>query len=171
MSYQATVLNVMIACPGDVASEPDIVRAVIHEWNAIHAEDRATILMPVRWDTNSSPAMGDRAQGVINKQILRNADLLIAIFWTRLGSPTGVADSGTVEEIEEHLAAGKPAMIYFSDVPVRPDTVNPLQYAALLSFKQKCRARGLVEGYDSLSDFRGKLTRHLAQTVIRDFLK
>ena len=30
-----------------------------------------------------------------------------------LGSPTGVSASGTVEEIEEHLRAGKPAMIYF----------------------------------------------------------
>ena len=49
------------------------------------------ILMPVGWDTHASPEMGDRAQAIINKQVLKNADLVVAAFWTRLGSPTGVS--------------------------------------------------------------------------------
>lgn len=167
MSYVATILNVMIASPGDVTDEPDIVRAVVHEWNVINAEDRAQVLVPTGWDTHSSPEMGDRPQGVIKEQILKNADLLIAVFWTRLGSPTGKAESGTVEEIEEHLAQSKPAMIYFSSVPVRADTVDRQQYDALLAFKQTCSARGLIETYESLAEFRDKLTRHLALTIIR----
>jgi hypothetical protein len=50
---------------------------------------------------------------VINRQVLADCDLLVAIFWTRIGSPTGSALSGTVEEIEKHLKAEKPAMLYF----------------------------------------------------------
>lgn len=167
MPYSAQVFRVMIASPGDVAKERQLVREVIQEWNAVHSQDRAIVLMPVGWETHASPSMEGRAQEIINRQVLRDADLLIAVFWTRLGSPTGSAPSGTVEEIEEHLSGGKPAMIYFSSQPVRPDSVNAAQYESLKEFKEKCKSRGLIEEYDDLTQFKDKLSRHLAQTVIR----
>lgn len=166
MPYNATVINVMIASPSDVATERKVIRDTIHDWNAVHFADRRVILFPVGWDTHSAPAMGDRAQEVINKQILHNCDLLVAVFWTRLGSPTGKAASGTVEEIEEHLAAGKPAMLYFSNTPVHPDSVDDAQYKALREFRSACQKRGLIESYDSLEEFREKFRRQLAQTII-----
>ena len=64
-----------------------------------------------------APEMGDEPQTIINKRILEDADFLVGIFWTRLGTPTASYASGAVEEIEEHLAAGKPAMLYFSAAP------------------------------------------------------
>lgn len=169
MSYKATVLKVMLASPGDVSQERRLARDILYEWNVIHAEDRGILLMPVGWETHSTPEMGERAQAIINKQVLADCDLLVAIFWTRLGSPTGVAPSGTVEEIEEHLTAGKPALIYFSTAPVRLDSVDNDQYSALLNFKESCRSRGLVEDYEDLAAFREKFARHVAQTVIRLF--
>jgi hypothetical protein len=165
--YNARVLKVMIASPGDVAAERQTVRDVITEWNHIHSEDRGLVLMPIGWETHSAPTMGDRPQAIINKQVLANCDLLVAVFWTRIGSPTGVAVSGTVEEIREHLNAGKPAMIYFSSAPVRPDSVDEKQYAALKEFKQEIYKTGLVESYDSLGEFRDKFSRQLTQTIIR----
>jgi hypothetical protein len=171
MPYRATVYRVMVASPGDVTSERRVVSEVVHEWNAIHSKDRRMVLMPVGWDSHASPEMGDRPQAVINRQILQDCDLLVAMFWTRLGSPTGVSASGTVEEIDEHLRAGKPAMIYFSAAPVRPDSVDEQQYTALRQFKDECRKRGLVEEYESLSEFREKFSRQLAQTIIRCFAK
>ena len=170
MPYQATVHKVMIASPSDVAQERRVIREVIHEWNSIHAEDRGIVLMPIGWETHSSPSMGERAQEIINAQLLRDCDLLVAAFWTRLGSPTGKAPSGTVEEIEEHIAEGKPAMIYFSSAPAHPDSVDNEQYRALREFKAECRRRGLVEEYESISEFREKFARQLAQTVIRHFV-
>lgn len=168
MSYRAVVYRVMLASPVDVPHERRVATEVIHEWNAIHSNDRHIVLLPVGWESHASPAMGDRPQAVINRQLLRDSDLLVAIFWTRLGSPTGASVSGTVEEVEEHLQAGKPAMIYFSSAPVRPDSVNDQQYSALRSFKEKCRGLGLVEEYESISEFREKFVRQLAQTVIRE---
>ncbi len=159
----------MVASPGDVAAERQAIRDVVHDWNAIHSEDKGVVLMPLAWETHAQPAMGDRAQAIINKQVLNGCDLLVATFWTRSGTPTGSAQSGTVEEIEEHFKAGKPAMIYFSAAPVRLDSVDESQYAALLSFRKECQARGLVETYESLGEFREKLARQLAQTVIRQF--
>ncbi|CUS37658.1 DUF4062 domain-containing protein [Candidatus Nitrospira nitrificans] len=169
MSYTARVVKVMIASPSDVAKERQIIRDVVQEWNAVHAEDRKTVLMPIGWETHATPAMGDRPQAIINKQLLRTCDLLVAVFWARLGSPTGVADSGTVEEINEHLASGKPAMIYFSAVPVRLDSVDEQQYEKLRAFKADLRSRGLVEEYDDLTTFRTLFARHLAQQVIASF--
>jgi len=167
MSYNATVLRLMIASPGDVPQERQLIREVIHEWNAVHSEDRKVVLQPVGWDSHSSPQMGDRAQAIINKQVLQGCDILVAAFWTRIGSPTGAAPSGTVEEIEEHISSGQPALIYFSSAPVRLDSVEPTQYNAMKEFKGSIQKRGLVEEYDDLGMFRTKFARHLAQTVIR----
>ncbi len=155
----------MIATPGDVQAERKIVRVVIHEWNAAHSKTSRLVLLPVGWDTHSAPAMGDRPQEILNKQILQDCDLLVAAFWTRLGTDTGKAPSGTVEEIQEHIAAGKPAMLYFSNTPVTPDSVDQAQYASLVKFKQKCMSDGLIEEYNSHEQFKEKFARQLQITV------
>jgi hypothetical protein len=169
MTYFATVINVMIACPSDVATEGQVIIDVIQEWNSINSEDKQMVLMPISWKTHSSPKMGERAQEVINKQVLEHCDPLVALFWTRLGSPTGNSRSGTVEEIEKHLDAGRPTMIYFSSAPVRLDCVDDKQYKILQEFRQECEQRGLIERYESISEFRDKFSRQLAQTIIRYF--
>src|SRR4051812_41832398 len=117
MPYDAKVIKVFIASPGDVSTERQIIRDAINEWNTIHSEDKRVFLTAVGWETHAAPAMGERPQGIINSQILAGCDLLVAVFWTRLGSPTGKATSGTVEEIEAHVSSGKPAMLYFSSAP------------------------------------------------------
>src|SRR5688572_4352500 len=115
--YFARVIKVMIASPSDVNAERQAVKDVLHDWNTMHSEEKGVVLMPIGWDTHVTPEMGNRPQAIINKQILQGCDALVAMFWTKLGSPTGAAISGTVEEIEEHVRAGKPAMIYFSETP------------------------------------------------------
>ena len=167
MSFAATVLKVMIASPSDVAAERKLIREVIHEWNVVNSEDRKVVLLPVGWETHSSPEMGDRPQAILNRQVLQGCDILIAAFWTRIGTPTGLAQSGTVEEIEEHIATNKPALLYFSSVPVREGSGDATQFSALKEFKNSCRERGLIEEYDDLSTLHAKLTRQLALTVIR----
>lgn len=97
MAYNAKVFNVMIASPGDVASERSIIRDVIYEWNAIHSQLRNIVLLPIGWESHSSPEMGDTPQGIINKQVLLKCDLLVGVFWTRLGTKTREFESGTVE--------------------------------------------------------------------------
>ncbi len=168
MAYDATVCRVMIACPGDVEEEREIAREVIWNWDYLHSDRTGIVLMPVGWDTHSAPAMGDRPQAIINKQVLEGCDLLIGIFWTRIGTPTGQEVSGTVEEIKEHCQNGKPAMLYFSEAPFHPKSVEPGQYERLQAFKEQCESEGLVASYDSVSEFKDVLTRHLIKTVYDD---
>ncbi len=171
MPFNAKAIEVMIATPSDLATEREVVRDVINEWNYVHSRDKNLVLIPLGWETHVSPSMGDRPQAIINKQVLKNCDLLIAAFWTRLGTPTGKHVSGTVEEIEEHLAAGKPAMIYFCAKPVALDSVDEKQRKALAKFKEACRQRGFIGEFDTPVDFKEKLARQLAQTVLRHFAK
>ncbi len=160
MSYSANVFRVLIASPGDVSGERSIIREVIYEWNAVNSDSREIVLLPVAWETHSSPEMGDRAQSIINKQ-LKECDLLIGVFWTRIGTPTGEYPSGSVEEIEEHVKTEKPAMLYFSSAPVVPESIDPDQYSELTQFKESCKPRGLFETYSDLNDFKAKITRQL----------
>jgi len=161
MSYTATVFSVMIASPSDVAAERSLIREVLAEWNVVHSRARRAVVLPIGWETHSSPEMGERPQEIINKKVLRNCDLLIAVFWTGIGTSTGEHESGTVEEIEEHIGAGKPVMLYFSSAPVVPESIDPEQYRRLTEFRKRCQARGLLETYTDLTDFRNKLYRQL----------
>jgi len=168
MSYNARVFKVLIASPSDVASERTIIREVLSEWNIVHSYARRIVLLPIGWETHASPTMGESPQTVINKQILKDCDLLVGVFWTRIGTATEQYPSGTVEEIEEHIKTGRPTMLYFSDAPVHPDSVDALQYAALKKFKDSCKPRGLFETYTDINDFKNKFYRQLQLKVNQD---
>lgn len=151
----------MIASPGDVASERAIIREVLYEWNSVHSKSRNIVLLPIGWESHSSPEMGSSPQKIINEQILDKCDFLVGVFWTRIGTATNEYASGTVEEIEKHIELKKPVMLYFSGQPVAMDTVNLDQVKELKKFKDSCKSRGLYEEYDSHSDFKEKFYRHL----------
>lgn len=170
--YNAKAIEIMIASPSDVVSERQIVRDVISEWNSVHSRRESTCLMPTGWETHSSPELSGRPQQLINERILEFADLLVGIFWTRVGSPTGKSISGSVEEIERHLSAGKPVLLYFSTQPVIPSTLDHDQFQALDNFKAWAMKNGLVETYENPEDFRGKFRNHLQITLTsNDHLK
>lgn len=161
MPFSATVLNVLIASPSDVPNEREAIAQSLHEWNALHAEMTGRVLLPVMWESHSAPSMDDRPQGVINEQVVRRCDMLVGAFWTRLGSPTGVEDSGTVEEIKWFLKQKKPVMLYFSKAQIDPDSLDTEQLAKLKEFKNSIRDKGIQEQYTSIEDLKSKLSRQL----------
>lgn len=172
MSFDAIVYQVMIASPSDVINERQLVRKIIHKWNAVQSSVKHIILLPVGWEYDTTPTMGNGPQEIINKQLLEGSDLLIGIFCTRIGTPTKDAISGTVEEIEKHIEEGKPTMLYFSNVPAVPASIDQKQYKTLTKFKKECQKKGLVETYDSYEDFSEKFDRQLAILINKnDYFK
>ena len=161
MSYDASVFNVMIASPSDVGCERSIVKEVIYEWNVVHSEEKSMVLLPVGWESHTSPEIGDRAQAIINEQTVDKCDLLVGVFGTRIGSETGEYRSGTIEEIEKHIESGKPAMLYFSNQLGVSKSFEAEQYNELMKWKKHYKSRGLCESYDSDSDFKDKFSRQL----------
>ena len=136
MSYNAKVYKVFIASPSDVAKERDVVRTVLARWNAINSESKGVVLLPVGWDTHAAPESEKSAQDYINYEILDKCDILIGIFWSRIGSPTKKSNSGTIEEIYRHIDSGKLAMMYFSSKSL-PHDVDTKQLNKVREFKKK----------------------------------
>jgi hypothetical protein len=165
MPYEATVYNLFVASPSDVRPEREIARQVISEWNAAHAESEKAVLQPIGWDTHSYPEMGERPQEIINRLVTKS-DILVSIFWSRLGSPTGLAASGTIEEIEKHRGAKKPTMIYFSTAPV-PHDVDTKQIEEVHKLRRKYESEGLIGTFENPEGFRRVFTQDLAASMVK----
>ncbi len=86
--------------------------------------------------SSTYPKAGARPQESINKQLVENSDLLINIFGSRIGSPTGKAISGFIEEIEEHLKAGKDVMVFFKHSS-DPYEIDMDQFKKVKDFREK----------------------------------
>jgi len=164
MACQATILNVMIASPSDVAEERQLIRDALYEWNAIHSKQFGAILNPVGWETHVAPEMGGRPQEIINKRILEDSDILLGIFWTRLGTETGEYVSGTVEEISKHIKSQKLTSIYICDKPIPPSQITE-QYQKLQVQIKEWMPSGILNFYNDLSNFKQKIRDHLTLHV------
>ncbi len=165
MSVNGVVYQVAIASPSDVREERKVIRDVVHDWNSAHSRTRKAILLPVGWETDVAPLMGGNAQDHIDGQMVKDSDLLIAVFWTRFGTRTRDAESGTAKEIKEFLEAGKPVMIYYNTQPARLSDTDRDQYEALQEFLRWCRKNGLISEYDGIQEFKDKLIRDLARQI------
>ena len=69
MTFQANMLRVVIASPGDVTEERKAVTEEILRWNDANAFARKLALLPVKWETHSTPQQGDHPQAIINRQL------------------------------------------------------------------------------------------------------
>jgi len=162
--HTAEVLNVLIASPSDVNEERAVVERALHDWNASHFSGAGIMLNPVKWESHAYPASGDRPQAIINRQIVESGDILIGIFGYKVGTPTGEAQSGTIEEIEEFRRAGKYVALYFSTADV-PRSADRNQLEALESYKKDRQKDTLYFEFEDVSSLRDHLTRHLPKIV------
>jgi Domain of unknown function (DUF4062) len=135
MSFQAETYRILIASPSDLGEERQVTTDTINEWNAQHAMAESVVLLPVKWETHATARSGIRPQEAINQELVQTSDILVGMFWTRFGTNTGVAESGTVEEIDQFVAASKPALLYFSRRPIDPNTINLKQQQKLQQFR------------------------------------
>lgn len=165
MALEVLLVRALIASPGDVPDERSAVRDVIAQWNATHIPARRVVVEAVMWESHSTPSFGSRPQEVLNEQLGAGCDFLIGVFWTKFGTHTGVAESGTVEEIEEFEKSGKPILLYFSDKAVQPGSVNLEQYQRVLDYKAQIKNKSLYHAFSDLAQFREAVARHLNDVV------
>ena len=155
-----------MASPSDLPQERQIVKEVIYEWNAEHSKKESLVLLPQMWEVDVYPTTGQRPQEAINEQIGDESDLLIALFWSKLGTHTGVASSGAVEEIELMVKKSKPCLIYFSEANL-PNDVDLEQIQKLRQFKSKLQSdqNCLYSSFSESSELKIILKRNLAQAI------
>ncbi len=165
MKKEDRVLKVTLCGPGDVSKEVEIAKKVISEWNRINWEATGCGLVTRHWRTNSVPDLGERAQRVIDRQLIDESDLVIGIFWNRLGTPTGLAPSGTVEEIDRAVHRDIRTMVYFSNLEAPEATVDAEQVKGLEEFRSKLLAMGLASSFPSRRHFENDFRIHLGLAV------
>lgn len=158
----------LISCPSDVQEELKIIRNTIDEVNMTIGDEHGVNIKCLYWKSNAIPAAGDSGQDIINRQLLNKADGVIALFWTKFGTPTAQYGSGTEEEIEKAILQRKNVMLYFSHQPIDPTKIDYKQYARVNKFKK--RYRGFFAEYNSLDDFRQQFNRHI-QGLISELTK
>ena len=166
MQKKATVYHVLIASPTDVNRERHIIREAIYEWNAVQSKQLGVVILPVMWEVDVYPDIGARPQEIINKQIIDESDILIGLFWSKIGTQTDNSLSGTVEEIESFIKNKKPAMIYFSDRNL-PNNVDIGQLTALRGFKEFCKSQGVIGTYKNEEELKENFIRHITQLILK----
>ena len=155
-------IKLVLCGPGDVAQEMKIAAKVIEDWNRLHGESRGVVIKHQHWSTDTFPDARETGQGAVNKQIIDKAELLVAIFWSRLGTATAIAASGTVEEIQRGVAEGKFVMIYFSDLESVSAHIDAKQKERLWQFRQSIRKDTSCATFQSRPQFEKIFTTHLA---------
>ncbi len=165
------ILQVFVGSPGDVKDERIVLEEVIQELNNTWSEIYNIRLDLIKWETHTSPGMAEDAQAAVNEQIPDTYDIFIAIFWSRLGTPTKRAKSGTLEEFNrayERYKADRNSieiMVYFKETPIKPSQFDPDQMKELNDFRSHLKELGLYFDFDSTDSFEKLVRNHLNQKI------
>jgi len=167
MALSQQVIRIFVAAPGDITDERTVIGDVVGNWNTHRGTPSHLSAEVVWWRNRARPRMGVRPQEAINVDVLDDADIVVGIFWTRFGTPTGVAESGTEEELRRSIKAGKNVLLYFCDRPVKPSEMDAVQYAKVQAFKREIQAThaGLYWEYSDIDTFREEFSRHIATSL------
>lgn len=157
------VKRVFLACPGDLVSERSRFPRVLETVNNLRAHSLGFHLEPIGWE-RVIPSFG-RPQELINRE-LETADLVVVMFWNRIGSPSSLKSSktGTLEEFELasrlHEQYSTPSVwVYFR----KPTAEQDAQLAGVMAFrKQLEEGRQLFfREYDGLEQWEEMFREHL----------
>lgn len=145
--------KLLISCPGDVQEEISIIENCVNRFNDAFEDSEGISIKPIHWSKDSYPESGAKPQEILNKQIVKDCDAVVAIFWTRFGTPTDKYGSGTEEEIEIMLQNNKQVFLYFSDVPCSPSVMQLEGYKKIQDLKSRFADRGYYKTYKTYEEF------------------
>lgn len=163
------VFKCFIASPSDTSEERDICEKVFEDINKGIGVPYNFIIQSLRWENDVHPGIGEDGQDVINGQVSDKYDLFIGIMYTKFGTPTKRADSGTQEEF--NIALGRAIeqknmeiMFYFNDAPISPSKIDTSQYSKVQAFRDEVVGKSCMYSmYNGIKDFEDKLRTHLNQ--------
>lgn len=169
---KSKIIRVFVASPGDVKQEREILEEIIKELNDSWSESLGLFFQLIKWETHSYPDVGTDPQSVINNQIGDDYEVFIGILWSRFGTPTPRAESGTIEEFEraysryEENPDNIKVMFYFKDQPVPPSKIDPTQLSKIIEFKNKLGELGTLHwSFDNTEEFSKYLRMHLSRQM------
>jgi len=176
MPKTITCIRIFIASPSDLDEERKVIMEVIKELNITLPQQYGILIEPISWETYSFPGAGKDPQDVINSQLPNDYDILLCMFWSRIGTTTKRSKSGTIEEFEiaykRWLDNNKAVrlMVYFKNSPIAPDKIDSQQFAKLQKFRKSLGDRGIfystfINGEDLPQYVRIHLNRQIQEII------
>ena len=169
MAYPTLALHLLISAPGDVPlADMAVIRKTISQWNLNLGRHVGLTVLPVSWTEHAVAEFGQRPQAILNHQIVEEADLAVALFHDRLGTPTGEAESGTAEEIKVLIEAGKTVAVLVNSAPRTPLNGRALdERQRLTAYLEGLRKSALVFEYKHEGDLVGHLNNFLSRATAK----
>lgn len=172
MARTETILRVFVASPSDIREERQILNDVIQELNNTWSKTLKIRLEFIGWETHSYPNFGEDAQAVINEEVDDEYDIFVGIMWSKFGTATKRAGSGTEEEFYRAYERHKKSpdeikiMFYFKDAPIAPSELNPEQLHSIQKFKTELGEKGgYYWTFTDREEFSQLLRLHLSRQV------
>lgn len=167
MAYPTLALHLLISAPGDVPQEDmAAIRKTISQWNLNFGRVVGLTVLPVSWTEHAVAEFGERPQEILNHQIVEEADLAVALFQDRLGTPTGEAESGTAEEIKVLVEAGKSVAVLVNASARPPLGASALEERKRLTdYLTDLRKTALVFEYANEGDLISHLNNFLSRAT------
>lgn len=156
-----TQYDLLISCPGDIQEEIEAINRTVQKFNDQFSDTLGISIRTRHWSKNSYPQSGGKPQVLLNEQFVKKCDAAVALFWTRFGTPTDEYGSGTEEEIEIMLEAGKQVFLYFSEKPISPSKMDSEGYKKVQALKRKYN--GIYFSYCTAEEFESSFYAHLTQ--------
>lgn len=165
-------IRIFVSSPGDLNDERDQCGVVVQELNTTLRAllpEKGVELELIRWETHTHPDLTGEPQQVVDDQIETDYHIFVGLMWTRFGTSTSRAGSGTEHEFRAAYAGWeqwrRPAhlLFYFCEAPI-PATLaweSADQLKAINSFRTELRQKGLTGSYEVRASFGDKLRRDL----------
>lgn len=163
MPTEITRYDIVLSCPTDVEVEKEIIQSVIEDFNRTIGNNLNITLNLKHWSTDSYAQSGGPAQELLNQQFIDDSDMIICIFWGRMGTPTEAYESGTAEEMQKAIEKGKQVFLYFSNAPISPRNLDGEQFERVQAFEKKVQDMKSVyyKNYNNIEDFKNTITTDL----------
>ena len=167
MPVPITRYNVLLSSPGDAQPLAEIAAEVLESINRTHSESTGIELCPTHWSRDSSADSGAEPQALLNKQIVDSADIVLAIFKERFGTPTQNYSSGTEEEIRLGLKDGKRVMLYFWNPPAGHAPSAGAQPDKISAFRDSLGKSTLYKLFSDEAEFKKHITHDFTSLVFK----
>lgn len=145
------VVKALVAGPRDTSEVRELVKTSIHSWNDQRSARTGFIIHPLSWEMAVPQVGAGDAQSLINAQLVDESDIVIAVFREVFGSPTRRAASGTAEEIERAVAAGRFVHVYFSRAQLSRD-FDIAELSRVRRFETRMQRLGLVGHFETFEE-------------------
>jgi hypothetical protein len=170
MAVNKILFTVLLSSPSDVPSEREVVYNIIEEINQVYKNSKFGLILKT-WENDVSPSLVmNTGQNLIDLEFnYKQADLLIGIFYKKLGTPVLDSESGTVHEIQEAINSFKlnsapNIKLYFKrvNISLSDTSIEELeQFNKLTNKKREYMNFGIIQDFENSSDFEARCRTHI----------